>query len=327
MSSNIENKKLVFPKFEDIKVSTKTFIIMTNIVINLCQLYLKLPITNYIVIPKKRGRKKKVVQEDPNKGIADGSIITIKYENNIRGVQLKKNKNNNFFRNSVTIVMIIDSKMINFKISSNGKVQMTGCKNDSHAKQTIKYLWDYIKNDKKIYKLVDIQKTIYNDVKKIEFNNINEEDDLTQNQNVKVLFIPAMRNIDFSLGFKVDRANLDSYINLNTEYNSLLETSFGYTGVNIKIPVFVSNDNLYLDEMEYQDGWIDKKIKYNNYINMLSDKEKDKKLNKEKYNTFLVFQSGKTIMSGTVAEWMKDTYYEFTEIIKECYNLIEEKLE
>lgn len=63
MSSNIENKKLVFPKFEDIKVSTKTFIIMTNIVINLCELYLKLPITNYIVIPKKRGRKKKVVQE------------------------------------------------------------------------------------------------------------------------------------------------------------------------------------------------------------------------------------------------------------------------
>jgi hypothetical protein len=46
-----------------------------------------------------------------------------------------------------------------------------------------------------------------------------------------------MTNIDFNVGFTINRENLDKYINSNTDYNSLLETSFGYTGVNIKIPM------------------------------------------------------------------------------------------
>ena len=51
--------KLFFPEFEDIKVSTKTFIVMTNLVINLKNLFEFLPITDYAFVPKKRGRKKK----------------------------------------------------------------------------------------------------------------------------------------------------------------------------------------------------------------------------------------------------------------------------
>ena len=54
-----------------------------------------------------------------------------------------------------------------------------------------------------------------------------------------------MRNIDFGLNFYVDREKLDEYFNTCTDYHSLLETSFGYTGVNIKIPI--SNVHLNLD--------------------------------------------------------------------------------
>ena len=46
-------KQLFFPEFEDIKVSTKTFIIMTNLVINLKNLFEFLPITEYAFVPKK----------------------------------------------------------------------------------------------------------------------------------------------------------------------------------------------------------------------------------------------------------------------------------
>ena len=51
-----------------------------------------------------------------------------------------------------------------------------------------------------------------------------------------------MTNIDFNVGFNINREELDIYINSSTLFNSLLETSFGYTGVNIKILVDNTTD-------------------------------------------------------------------------------------
>jgi len=79
-----------FPKFEDIPVSTKTFIVMTNITVDINKLFEYLPITDYVLVPKRRGRKKKNVCADPNKNIKEGAIITLDLANKIRGVVLKK---------------------------------------------------------------------------------------------------------------------------------------------------------------------------------------------------------------------------------------------
>ena len=130
----IGNDELIFKEFDDIKVSTKTFIVMTNIFLDLDKLHEFLQVTNYVVIPKKRGRKKKMELVDPNKDIKTGSIITVDYKGVVRGVDLKKKKKKDrkekpnkskYFRNAVTIVMIIDNKKINYKVSRNGKFQMT----------------------------------------------------------------------------------------------------------------------------------------------------------------------------------------------------------
>jgi hypothetical protein len=45
--------------YEDIESSTITVISVSNLTINLNNLYKYLPITDYVIIPKKRGRKKK----------------------------------------------------------------------------------------------------------------------------------------------------------------------------------------------------------------------------------------------------------------------------
>jgi TATA-box binding protein (TBP) (component of TFIID and TFIIIB) len=308
----MENQTLstnTFPNFDDIKVSTKTFIVTSNLDININNLFEQLPVTEYEVVPKRRGRKKKSSIPDPNQNIKDGSIITLEHEGKIRGVDLKKKRSKkknrgNYFRNSVTIVMTMpDNKKINFKVSRNGKFQMTGCKIDSHAVKCIEYMWNYMKEMKDVY-------TINGDC-------------------FKVIFIPAMRNIDFSLGFLVNRETLDMYINEETEYHSLLETSFGYTGVNIKIPVVTPVEELKYNKFECDScgKWIQKTVTYQEYIDELPEKEKEKKLNKERFNTFLVFHSGKIIMSGTEADVMRPTYYQFIDIIKKCHSLIEEKLE
>lgn len=327
VSSNETPRDLVFQDFDSIKVSTKTFIVMTNLILNIENLFNFLPITEYILVPKRRGRKKKNESVDPNKDIPCGSIITLEYQNRIRGVDLKKKKKKNkyvkkrgnYFRNSVTVVMIMEDKKINYKVSRNGKFQMTGCKENEQAEKCVKCFWDYIKDTKDIYTFTEDEEEEEN----------KSEENKKKNINLKTIFIPAMRNIDFSLNFLVDREKLDKYFNTYTEYNSLLETSFGYTGVNIKIPILKPITDLKLKQMRYVDNkWINNEYApYSDYLKMLPKKDVDKKLKKQRYNTFLVFHSGKIIMSGMEASFMRDVYYEFLDIIRECYHIIEERLE
>lgn len=302
-------------RFEDIPVSTKTFIVWTNISVNIDNMFNRLPTTPYVVIPKRRGRKKKVNMVDPNKDIPDGSIVTIDLANRVRGVLLKKKKkkegkSTDYFRNSITVVMIVDGKKINFKISRNGKFQMTGCKFDHQAEQCVKHLWEHVKDDPTVYTLSDTH--------------------------FKAVFIPAMRNIDFNLGFTLDREKVGSYFNNNTDYSSLHEASVGYTGVNIKVAVKKSILDLKLKELTYDNGEWSKPnyIPYQRYLDTLKPKEQQKKLEKERFNTFLVFHSGKTIMSSMCEEFARDVYYEFVTImeknkneLKECLAKKEEKEE
>jgi TATA-box binding protein (TBP) (component of TFIID and TFIIIB) len=347
--------KLVFPEFNSIKVSTKTFIVMTNLILDIDRVFNFLPVTDYILIPKRRGRKKKIEPVDPNINIVSGSIITLEYQNNIRGVDLKKKKKNkdmkkrgNYFRNSFTIVMIIEGKKINYKVSSNGKLQMTGCKHDEQAEQCVKWFWYYIKDNNDLYhfsntnqmsdkkKILDLDTPLKDKVvgkytKKGSVALKNESDvdvKIIPDTFLKIIFIPAMRNIDFSLNFFVDREKLDEYFNTCTDYHSLLETSFGYTGVNIKIPIKKHIQELMLKQIIYKDGEWGKEsfIPYRDYLCRLPDKDIAKKLKKPRYNTFLVFHSGKTIMSGMESTFMHDEYYEFLNIIRDCHDIIEERL-
>lgn len=301
---NENNKKS--PIFEDIKVSTKTIIAVTNWNININLLFKTLPITNFTLIPKKRGRKKKEEREDPNKDIPSGSIITLEFGDEIRGVDLKqkkRKKKKGYFRNSLTVVMIIDNKQINFKISKNGKFQLTGCKNDYYAESSLKYIWKYISESE-------------------------NKDEIIQNvSNPEITFLTVMTNIDFNLGFNINRENLDKYINCNTDYNSLLETSFGYTGVNIKIPMKKPSDMI-LKKLRWKDGkWEENKINYKDYLETLTEKEKEKEQGKNRYNTFLVFHSGNVIMSSMHQMYMKDTYNKFINIIQDCRKIIEERID
>lgn len=299
---------LVFPKFDDIKVSTKTFTATTNLNIKIDELFQKLPITPYVVVPKKRGRKKKCEQTDPNQDIPFGSIVTIKHEGEIRGVELKPKKSKpakkkKWFRNSITVVIILD-KPINFKVCRNGTFQMTGCKNHEHAELCVKYIWKYIHDHTNIYFF-------------------------TRGEYLEVLFIPSMRNIDFSLGFLVDREKLNQYMCSEKEFHCLLETSFGYTGVNIKVPLANNIATMRIKKLRLNKNneWVDNWTTYQEYLDILPTKDRESKLKDDRYNTFLVFHSGKVIMSGLTVEFMRDVYYYFLDIIRGAYDKIEERLD
>jgi len=311
MATNLKKRTssdLKFPDFDDIKVSTKTIIAKTNMTIDLRKLFDYLPITDYKVNPKKRGRKKKIEQIEEKIIIESGSIITLKYENDVRGVEIKKKKidkkkKSKWFRNSFTVVMIIDNKPINFKVCQNGMMQITGCKFDSQAEDCVKFIWYYIKEQKEIYKFT------YGDF-------------------LDIMFIPVMRNIDFSLGFNVDREKLAKYISTQTKYHCLLETSFGYTGCNSKVPINIDIRKMKIKKLSFvDDNWVEKDSTYDEYLNKLTEKEINKKMNKERFVTFLIFHSGKVIQSSINSEFGRDSYYYFLEIIKSAFDEIEERLD
>jgi len=300
-----------YKPFDEVEVSTKTLIVTTNLTLDITGLFDSLPLTKYIVIPRQRGRKKQAVIPDPNKDIPDGSIITLELANRIRGVSLKKKKAKgggarNYFRNSLTVVMVMHGKNINFKVSRNGKFQMTGCKSDAQAEECIKKFWSYIENEEDIYTLPVNCRVI------------------------EALFIPAMRNINFELDFAVDREKLDLFFHQRHEgkYFSFMAPSVGYTGVNIKSPLTKPIEDLRVKKLMYRGGkWCSPTfISYGEYLNILPEKEQRRKRKKKRYNTFLVFQTGNVIMSSLAAEFGRDAYEEFWRLLKENQSEIEERL-
>ena len=198
--------------------------------------------------------------------------------------------------------MFLDNKFINFKVSKNGKFQFTGCKNEFHSQRSMEFIYEYTKDSTKIIQIDGDQS--------------------------EIIFITVMTNINFNLGFCINRENLDEYINTKTKYYSLLETSFGYTGVNIKI-LLENINNIPIHKIIYNnetDEWEKIEFNYAKYIDTLDEKEKKKELSKVRYNTFLVFQSGNVILSSPHKECMRNTYHEFMEIIDTCKDRIEEKI-
>ena len=313
VSVNIADETFNYTKFENVPISTQTIISVSNLKFNLNLLYQYLPITEYIIIKKKRGRKKKVEVVNPNLNIAPGSIISIQNKTNIRGSILKESKKENktYFLNSITIVMVLENgKLINSKISQNGKLQITGCKNMEHCVEMIHYLFKHIK---------EIEVQIGQSMFSLKYGS------KSINSNPTFIFNVVMKNIDFKVNFNINREKLNIFINDNTNFCSLFESSVN-TGVNIKIKSNVSYENN-LDSIEIMPDLTVKKniVPFSSYISYLDEKEKKKENKKEKYHTFLVFHSGSIIQSGSGPE-MNSVYTNFVTILNKYRKYFEEIL-
>jgi TATA-box binding protein (TBP) (component of TFIID and TFIIIB) len=269
--------------FGKIKVSTKTIIAVSNLVLDISKIYEKFP----------------VFEETDSSKIY---VKTIYYGNNHKGkVEEDKKKKKKSFRNAVNIIVNLNEyKQINFKLSKNGKFQLTGCKNDEQAIEVVKFF---------IEKL---------------FEYCRDAIIMSYDHKITVYFQTVMTNIDFSIGYFINRLKLDELLNSETNFHSLLETSCGYTGVNVKLPLNYEWWNIEVPTITCY------------YLNNFKwDLNKDKLINlnpnicdkiKKKYNTFLIFHSGNIIMSGMCNETMEKDFYTFTNILQKWKSNIEEKL-
>ena len=193
----------MFLEYKKIPVSTKTILAYTNFNFEMFKLFKALPVIYY-------SSKKEMLEHFNN--LPNGTIVTLKFESQLRGVELKKKSNKKkYFRNSLTVVIKVDEKLLNFKISRNGSFQITGCKKDRHAELCVYYIWAYIREDEQLYKLKD-DASIF-----------------------KVIFMPVMRNINFNIDFKIDREKFECALQKDNKFHAFLEDSL-HAGVNIKVP-------------------------------------------------------------------------------------------
>ena len=312
--------------FNEILTTTRTVIAITNLTINIENFFKYMPITSYTPIVAKRGRKPRVVIRQTIEKLPVGSIVTLKYGKLLRGVELKKkkskksnksNSSNNssssndnikksedYFRHSVSCVMMAENnKPLNIKVPSNGKLQMTGCKTDEHS----------------ILAVVQLCK-IMSEVEKWTGEKLYEVD----GDKVKAIFNVVMQNKDFQLGFKINRQNLDTFINKKTNFHAIFEASTA-TGINIKL-VYENNNKRKLLKMEYdliKDEQKVSQISYEEYFNVLNDKDKEAE-QETKYVTFFVFSSGHIIMSSRPYD-MERYFYDVVKILIKNQSEFEEK--
>lgn len=301
--------------FDKLKYSTKTIIAVTNMNINLELFHQNVPYLDYSFPKKKRGRKKQnepvVIVTNKLKYFPIGSIIALQNKQDLKG-ELPKRKQNDpqrksFFRNSVTIQMKIDhDKFVNGKICSNGKFQITGCNEDKYAYQFI-----YILYEKMMETSAQIGETIVTIIK----NNIFKADYPSAIINV------VMKNINFKIGYQIHREKLDEYIRTHTPFYSLFLSDL-HTCVNIKMKsTNHTEDKLDLIVIQSRDDVVVQKIDFSLY-SMYYDY--NKKLNKDKYHTFLVFYSGSVILSSSGPD-TEDVYNQFMTIIKNNQELFMDK--
>lgn len=293
----VKNKKdkIIFKdcKYEDLPQSVYGVMAYTNFDIDLNMLYKYIPIIDYEVIKKKRGRKKKTDIPIKPVELPEGSVVTCQFENNLRGQRIKNKKvpkkksNRQYFLNSVTIVLVIkNNKFINVKVTGKYNFQISGCKTSEQYINTMCVIFDILKKIETyighpIYQLIPL-------------GNIKSENPI-------VIFNKTMINKDCMVNFNIDREKLTMFLNKNTDFSAFFNGAMA-PGINVKlkntIPHELKLDKIELfDDLKYKHTIID----YEEYYNLLSDKDKKKLHKKEVLNknnhSFMIHQPGSIVQS------------------------------
>jgi TATA-box binding protein (TBP) (component of TFIID and TFIIIB) len=275
-------------KFDELKVSTRTIIASADVEFEIEGIFRKISIENTV---------------DAGSSRHETMIETMYYKDKMRTVEgyYQDSTRQKSFRNALNIIMMIDGeKKINFKVSKNGKFQLTGCKDVAHAKIGVCSFLEMINRDCPDHML------------------------LKGAEKIRVFFEIVMTNMDCGTGYCINRKALDGIINSKTTYHSLLETSFGYTGVNIKFPLDIDWFGLPVPVMEWMPGKPGSLVETERPLEDMKTRPADVK---KKYNTFLVFHSGQFIMSGMHERTMRDDYQKFMSILSENHDQIREHLD
>jgi TATA-box binding protein (TBP) (component of TFIID and TFIIIB) len=277
-------------QFETIPVSTQTFTVRTN----LFNIDLQSFFDNV---------------QTPSTPL-NNTIVYIKYQKLEKGINqnisknTKKqcaNKGRNFL-NCITLIIIAEKK-INVKIFKNGVFQLTGCKSIHNVKTCINVIFLTLKTIPESFSFA------------------------SSDTNLVVYIKSAMRNIDFNLGFKINRDNMLHCLDLYSDF--IIPPPMG-NKMDIKIRILLTPDdikNITILKISYPTQE-ETELKFKDCFEIIEPDEKKRKNKLEnKFITISIFQNGKVLLSGVNEVFQKKYYIWLMDLTTKYRSLIEIKNE
>lgn len=238
--------------------------------------------------------------------IPNGSVLQVKYKDaykivHVRGYGMTDDASTGCFSNSTTIVMYID-KIIVMKVPSRGKIQITGCRSEKQVYQAIHSIWNGIQKIREEHP--EVAKIPEGEVPRVIYNSV-------------------MNNINMNLGFNINKRKVHEFLYQDTEFH-IIPNDKKYAGVTAKLEVEGLRE-LPLVKHRFLDGkWYVSNATWADYLAMLNPKDRKKEDNKEHYQTFLIFHSGKVIQTGPRYALMEDVFKYFITLMNTNRHKIED---
>ena len=289
--------------FSNIKVSTQTYIIHSN----LDNVNLSSVLENIQLDIPYEDISEEYDDADDYDGITFPRIIGVSYKGQERGkgrkrkLPVARQESSKNFLNCVSLtIQLAPSKNINVKLFHNGVFQLTGCKCYEHAQKALVLIWSYME---KIPDLCHFKKNTG-----------------FSSTNMEAYIVSAMRNVDFRLGFNIDREALSEHITNNTAYK-IAPIMQSFMGVQVTIPIEYVGDMLIHKLSFYPDReYTDEIVRYDEFWEVKPQVKI--KATKPKAVTIAVFQTGQVLMSGIDEKYQTPAFKWFAEEI----NSVQDKI-
>lgn len=206
--------------------------------------------------------------------------------------ELQQLKEKPTFLNQLTVYLSIGDHILNMMIFKD-KSKIVGCRNTNDVDKVVKLFWNIVRPHSNWF---TIKTKLY--------------------ERPRFLLDIVMKNLDFNLGLgRIDQRKLNSLLQ-NERYKDMVSKSTycntGTTSVKFKTYKRIPEDFQY-KVLEYEDLYCDEPEVIYTPDNLFKTQKKKKK----EMNTFIVFGSSKTILSGKYDEDLKNNYLFF---VNEVYN-------
>lgn len=284
-----------------LKRYTITFTVATNWTINHILFFQEHQFANFSKDPLIEVKKNQ--HSLPNVPI--GTILSLKYKDENGKVHFRGygNASESCFSN-VTSAKIYVGKIVDVKIPSFGKIQITGCLDDPQAYKTIQTIWKSIQ---------EIEK------RKPGFVT------LPPHEPPKAIYNPVMNNVSIHINFEINRKKLQTFLYRYQGDNFLLPVKDErYAGTKIEAKI---NDISHIPIVQHRflnGKWYSSLVSMNDFLALLTSKSRKEELMKKYQHVILMFHSGKFIYIAPRFELMPDFYRYFLGILQENRDKIEE---
>ncbi len=321
--------------FADIPVSTQTFTVRSNIQhIELHRFYDELEPIDPDSSPGEVG-------ETVDGARREAAIICVKYQQHKKGCDPEKDlktkrkrttskeqetpKRN--FLNCITLIIQIE-KRINIKIFKNGVFQLTGCKDIDNVRRCLKLILVELSkaNERVLARAAQPSETDANAPEESAVKGPSSACfQFEEGSDDFVIYIKsAMRNIDFDLGFKVNRTPLAKRLTCIYEDDDdvIIPDAIG-NKMDVKVKIRITREELERLPVTKitnptRNEPKEEEILYKSCLHIIEpDKKKLESKLKDKFVSISVFQNGKVLLSAMDAS-IQEKYYEwFTNLISE----------